>query len=137
MTYAAILKDLESGKFQPVYTLQGEEPFFIDHISDYIEAHALTEAEKSFNLSIIYGRDVKYLDLMDTVRRYPMMAPRQVVILREAQQMKELEKLLDYVKNPTPTTVLVICHKYKKIRRNTTFGKQLEKHSVFFNSDPL
>ena len=137
MTFEAIMKDLKQGKFAPVYTLQGEEPYFIDQISDYIEANALPEAEKAFNQTIVYGKEINYLNLMDIVRRYPMMSPHQVVILKEAQQMKDLDKLEAYIENPMPSTIFVICHKHKKVDMRRTFAKKLKEKSVFFTSEPI
>lgn len=144
-----ILADLRAGKFKPVYFLQGEEPFYIDRISDYIEEHALSADEKSFNQSVHYGRDVTPATIVAEAKRFPMMAPRQVVIIKEAQDIRNLipsgeeakSELLAYVQNPQPTTVLVICHKYKKIDLRKKAGKDLkvaiEQNGVFFTSEKL
>lgn len=123
MTYDTILRDIRSGRFAPVYLLHGEEPFFIDQIADAIEENALPEAERGFNQTVLYGKDVDHLTLLDYLRRYPMMSERQVVILREAQEMKSLTELAGYLENPMPTTVFVICHKHKKVDARTKFGK--------------
>ncbi|MEQ8424162.1 MAG: DNA polymerase III subunit delta, partial [Cyclobacteriaceae bacterium] len=114
-----ILTEVKKGKYAPVYVLQGEETFYIDLIADLIEANALTESEKGFNQVIIYGKDTTVAAILTHARRYPMMAERQVVIVREAQEIPDLQKemgarlMLDYVSNPTPSTILVLCHKHK------------------------
>ncbi len=114
MTFEEILRDIHAKRFAPVYFLHGEEAFFIDQIADAIEANALPEAERGFNQTILYGKDVDQLTLLDYLRRYPMMSERQVVILREAQEMKSLAELTSYLENPMPSTVFVACHKHKK-----------------------
>jgi len=138
MTFEEILREIRARQFQPIYFLHGEEPFFIDQIEAAIDANALTESEKSFNQSILYGKEVNHLALLDTLRRYPMMSERQVVILREAQEMKSLSELASYVENPMPTTVFVVCHKHKKVDLRTKFGKTLQgKNVVLFESKKL
>jgi DNA polymerase-3 subunit delta len=137
MTYEEILRDLQAGKFQPIYLLHGEEPYFIDRIEAAIEAQALSEAERSFNQLILYGRDAEPLTLLDQLRRYPMMSARQVVILREAQEMKGLNDLAGYAENPMPTTVFVICYKHKKFDMRTRMGKALAAKAVVFESKKL
>lgn len=123
-----------SGDFSPIYFLHGEEPYFIDQIADLIEEKALTEAEKSFNQTILYGKDLSAKAVIDTVRRYPMMSQRQVVILKEAQDMKELPALDKYLTNPLDSTIFVICHKYKKHRLTGSFGKAVKAKAVVFES---
>jgi DNA polymerase-3 subunit delta len=138
MTADEIIRDIQAKRFSPVYFLHGEEPFFIDQIAEAVEAHALSEAERGFNQTILYGKDVDHLALLDSLRRYPMMSERQVVILREAQEMKSLAELASYVQNPTPTTLFVACHKHKKVDTRTKFGKALsDKRVVFFESKKL
>ncbi len=137
MTTEEILRDVRAGKFAPVYFLHGEEPFFIDQVSDAIEAKALTEAEKSFNQTILYGKEVEAVGLLDYLRRYPMMSERQVVILREAQEMKGLSDLLGYIDHPMPTTLFVVCYKHKKYDLNTKFGKALKAKAVVLESKRL
>ena len=136
-TYDSLLKDLKAKKYQPVYALHGEESFFIDKITQHIENKVLSEAEKSFNFTVLYGREVTAQQVIDTARRYPMMAERQVIIIKEAQDMKEFAKLEPYFENPSPTTLLLICHKHKKIRGNTKVGKLLSKKAVLFESKRL
>ncbi|MCA6416631.1 MAG: DNA polymerase III subunit delta, partial [Cytophagales bacterium] len=111
-----IVDRLKAKKFDPVYLLQGEETYYIDFISNYIEAHALTESEKSFNQVVLYGKDAPVNVILTNARRFPMMAERQVVIVREAQDIPDLQKdsgaklLLDYFSRPVPSTILVLCH---------------------------
>src|SRR6478752_5108471 len=112
-----ILTDLKARKFAPVYFLQGEETFYIDMISDFIEANAMSPAEKGFNQVVVYGKDATMATILTHARRFPMMAERQVVIVKEAQDIQDLGKeiggklLLDYLSRPVPSTVLVFCHK--------------------------
>src|ERR1700741_2241220 len=111
MTIEQILKDLKDRKYAPVYLLHGEESYYIDVISDYIEESVLDEAEKSFNQTVLYGKDVDILTVIATAKRYPMMASHQVVIIKEAQELKQIDQLLQYVENPLQSTVLVLCYK--------------------------
>ncbi len=126
MTSEEILRDIKAKKFFPVYFLHGEEPFFIDQIADAVEENALPETERSFNQTVLYGKDVDHITLLDYLRRYPMMSERQVVILREAQEMKGLTELTAYLENPMSTTVFVVCHKHKKVDSRTKFGKSIQ-----------
>lgn len=137
MEYKDLLKDLKSGHYKPVYFLHGEESYFIDQLSKYIEDHALTETEKSFNLTILYGKEANYNLVVDNARRFPLMAERQVVILKEAKEMRDLATLEKYVLQPSPTTVLVICHKHKKLDKRTKFAAALKKNAVVFESKKL
>lgn len=149
MAFQKILSDLKAGKFQPVYFLQGEEPFYIDAISDFIAENALTEDERAFNQTVLYGLDTDVATIVSEAKRFPMMAQRQVVIIKEAQRIRNLiptgddpkSELLNYIQNPQPTTVLVFCHKYKKIDTRKKIGKGIkagaEKNGVFFTSDKI
>lgn len=138
--YAEIIRDLKAGKYAPVYFLQGEEPFFIDNIIANIEHNALDDAQKSFNQYVLYGKEVSFTDILNVARKYPMMGERQVVLVKEAQEIKDWKRedaqtmLGAYLENPLPTTILVFGHKYKTLDRRTRIGKLLEKHSVFLNS---
>lgn len=137
MEFHDILRSLRAKEYQPVYFLHGTEPFFIDRISDYVEKEVLGEGEKAFNLSILYGKDADHLAVLDIARRYPVMSSHQVVIIKEAQDMKSLPDLLAYVEKPSPTTLLVICYKHKKFTLNSNFGKALKKNAVVFESKRL
>ncbi|MBX2984073.1 MAG: DNA polymerase III subunit delta [Flavobacteriales bacterium] len=137
--FRKIRKEIAAGNFKPIYFLHGEEPFFIDRLAAEIELHALQDHEKDFNLTILYGRDTDPDTVKDACLRYPMMAERQVVVLREAQtwRVDAFEKMEAYFKNPTPTTVLVICYKHKKADGRKTWLKDLGKKQVVFTSDKL
>ncbi|MEI6409351.1 MAG: DNA polymerase III subunit delta [Bacteroidota bacterium] len=137
MTFEEILRDIRDKKFAPVYFLHGEEPFFIDRLEEAIDANALPEAEKGFNQTILYGKDVDALTLLDSLRRFPMMSERQVVILREAQEMKTIADLAGYMENPMPSTLFVVCFKHKKYDMGTKFGKILKAKTLAFESKKL
>jgi DNA polymerase-3 subunit delta len=129
-----ILNDLKNKIYIPVYFLSGEEPYYIDLICDYIEEHVLQQEEKDFNQSVLYGRDTDVLDIIATCKRFPMMSDYQVVIVKEAQDIKNIETLDKYVESPLNSTILVICYKYGKIDKRKSFAKLLEKKAVFFES---
>ncbi len=137
MTHQQILTELKQKKFFPVYFLFGKESYFIDSISDYIEENALSESEKAFNQVVLYGRDIDHLAVIDSARRYPMVSQYQVVIVKEAQDLKDLKELAKYIENPTPSTILVLCHKHKTFTKTTKFAKLLKSKSVFFESSKL
>ncbi len=132
-----ILSDLKKKIYRPVYFLSGEEPYYIDLISDYIENNLLQEDEKGFNQSVLYGRDTDVQDVIGSCKRFPMMSNYQVVIVKEAQDIKNIEALEKYIENPLASTILVICYKYGKIDKRKTFAKILEKKTVFFESPKI
>ncbi|OFY38430.1 MAG: DNA polymerase III subunit delta [Bacteroidetes bacterium RBG_13_44_24] len=136
-TYEEVISDLKKRIFKPVYFLAGEEPYYIDLITDYIEENLLTEAEKSFNQVILYGEDITVPAIIDTSRRFPMMSSHQVVIVKEAQTLKKIEDLGFYLEKPLPSTILVINYKYKTIDKRTKFYKALESQAVYFESPRL
>jgi DNA polymerase-3 subunit delta len=115
----------------------GEEAYFIDKISDFIAANVLTEAEKGFNQTILYGKDLEPATIIGNARRFPMMANYQVIIVREAQNIKKIEELESYAKNPLNSTVLVINYKYKTIDKRKTFAKLLDQKGVLFESKKI
>lgn len=131
-----IMTDLKARKYAPVYFLQGEETFYIDLISNYIEANALPESDRSFNQVILYGKDAAMASILTHARRFPMMAEKQVVIVKEAQDIPDLNKetgarlLLDYLKNPAPTTILVFCHKHKTLDKRKDPGKKIDQYTI-------
>ncbi len=137
MTFEQILKELKAKKYHPVYFLHGAEPYFIDQLSDHFEHEVLDENEKSFNLTILYGKEVDHKVVVDSARRYPMMAPYQVVILKEAQAMKQLSNLDSYLKHPAESTLLVICYKHARLDKRTKFAKTILKHCLVFESKKL
>jgi DNA polymerase-3 subunit delta len=133
-----IVKDINEKRIKPIYFLMGEEPYYIDKLSDYIEQNVLSEEEKGFNQTVLYGRDVEVEDIISTCKRYAMMADYQVVIVKDAQDLsRTIAKLETYVLNPTPTTILVICYKYKSLDKRTTLSKVLPKHGLLFESKKL
>jgi DNA polymerase-3 subunit delta len=138
-----ILTDLKSNKYAPVYFLQGEEPFYIDLISDYIEKYALTDSEKGFNQVVLYGKDVTMAAVLTNARRFPMMAERQVVIVKEAQDIQDLNRetgaklLLDYLNRKVPSTVLVFCHKHKSLDKRKELGKKIDQLAVALSTKKL
>ena len=137
VTFEGLYKELKQKKFAPIYLLQGEETFFINRLVDYMEKSILTDAEKSFNQMVMYGKDTDANTLTNTARRYPMMSKYQVVILKEAQQMRDILKLETYAQNPSKSTILIIAHKYKTIRSNTKLGKAIAKNGIVFTSKKL
>ena len=132
VTYEEIISDLKNRIFKPVYFLAGEEPYYIDLITDYIEEKVLPEAEKAFNQIIIYGDDTNIPSIIDTARRFPMMASHQVVIIKEAQSLKKIEDLVIYLEKPLLSTILVFSYKYKTLDKRTKLYKTLESHGVIF-----
>lgn len=132
-----IISDLRKRIFYPIYLLSGEEPYFIDLISDIIENEVLDEAGKEFNLSVLYGRDVDVPAILDYAKRYPMMASHQVVIVKEAQDVKNLDEISKYAENPLNSTILVLCHKYKKYDGRKSLVKISEKKGVYFDSSKI
>jgi DNA polymerase-3 subunit delta len=148
MSFDEIIRNLKNKVYHPVYFLCGEEPYYIDFICDYIESHVLSDMEKEFNQTILYGRDCDLLNIISTAKRYPMMSNYQVVIIKEAQDIKSLigksdkeddenNPFVNYLKSPQKSTVLVFCYKYKTIDKRTKIAKTIDKHSVLFESKKL
>ncbi|MCC8409934.1 DNA polymerase III subunit delta [Mucilaginibacter sp. UR6-1] len=146
MTATDILKDLKNRKFKPVYLLHGEEPYYIDLISNYIEHHALPAAERGFNQTVLYGKDTDIMTVLNAAKRYPMMADYQVVLVKEAQEMKwgkddddkkHINPILAYLENPLPSTILVFCHKYGKFDKRKKTYKAIDKNGLVFESTSL
>jgi DNA polymerase-3 subunit delta len=134
LTYEEILSGLKKRIFKPVYFLAGEEPYYIDLIVSYIETSVLPEDEKAFNQIIVYGDDTNIPAIIDTSRRFPMMASHQVVIIKEAQGLKKIEDLAIYLENPLASTILVFSYKYKTLDKRTKLYKLLDSHGVYFES---
>jgi len=133
-----IVNDIKAGNIKPIYFLMGEESYYIDKLSDYIEDKVLSEDEKGFNQTVLYGRDVTIEDIVSTAKRYPMMAERQVVIVKEAQDLsRTIDKIESYAENPMPTTVLVICYKYKTLDKRKKVTKLLAKNGIVYESKKL
>ncbi|KOY84892.1 DNA polymerase III subunit delta [bacterium 336/3] len=135
-----ILKDLQSKKIAPIYFLHGEETYYIDQISDYIEANALPEHEKGFNQVVMYGKDSQMGQIVNNARRFPMMAEKQVVIIKEFQETSDLRSdeahkvLQKYIETASPSTVLVLAHKHKLLDKRKALYKALEKNAVVLES---
>lgn len=133
-----LVTDIKNGNIKPIYLLMGEEPYYIDKISEFIEESVLTEEERGFNQMVLYGRDVAVEDIVSNAKRFPMMAERQVVIVKEAQDLsRTFDKLDDYAKNPQPSTVLVLCYKYKTVDKRKAVYKAIKKSGVVFESKKL
>jgi DNA polymerase-3 subunit delta len=146
MTADDILKDLKNRKYKPLYLLHGEEPYFIDQVSNFVEHKLLPDAEKGFNQTVLYGKDTEIMTVLSAAKRYPMMAEYQVVLVKEAQDMKwgrddddkkSINPLLNYLESPLPSTILVFCYKYGKFDKRKKTYKAIEKNGVIFESVPL
>jgi DNA polymerase-3 subunit delta len=133
-----IINDIKAGKIKPIYFLMGEEPYYIDRITEYLENSLLSEDEKGFNQIVLYGRDTSIDEIVANAKRFPMMAERQVVIVKEAQDLaKAIDKLEAYAQNPQPTTVLVFAYKYKTLDKRKKVTKTLEKHGLVYESKKM
>lgn len=132
-----IIAQFKSKETQPVYFLHGEEPFYIDQISDAAIEHVLEESERDFNQTVVYGKDVDLSALQEQVKQFPMMAEKQLVILKEAQDVRDWTALESYFESPVPTTVFIICHKYKKADKRKKFFKSIQKNGVIFESNKV
>lgn len=133
-----IVNEIKQGNIKPIYFFMGEEPYYIDRLTEYIENNILTEEEKGFNQMVLYGKDVTIEDVISNAKRYPMMADRQVVIVKEAQELaRTIEKLESYAENPQPTTVLVFAYKYKTLDKRKKVTKLLEKKGVVYESKKM
>lgn len=134
-----LLNDIAKKKFLPVYVLQGEEDYYIDLVANALEASVLQEHERGFNQVILYGKDVNVATVLNNAKRFPMMADRQLVLIREAQEISDLNKeqgtklMLSYINNPVPSTVLVLCHKHKSLDRRRELGKKVDAQGFLFS----
>lgn len=137
MSLSDAIRDIKARKFNPVYFLAGDESYFTDLIAGQLESTVLAEAEKSFNLSIFYGKDADIIQVLNTCRRFPMAADYQLVIIKEAQELKSIEKFLGYIQKPVPTTILVFAYKGGKPDGRTEFGKLLKKNTLYIESKAL
>jgi len=132
-----ILSDLKKKVYHPVYFLSGDEPYYIDEITQYIQDNVLSEEEKTFNLSVLYGKDSEVRNIIDSAKRFPMMSSHQVVIVKEAQELKGFEDLAHYIEQPLKSTLLVICYKYKSLDKRKKIAKTLQKNGVYLESKKL
>jgi len=130
MSAEKIISEWKKKQFKPIYWLEGEEEFFIDKVIDYAEHHILTEAESSFNLMVFYGKDADWAQVINSCRRYPMFAERQVVLLKEAQQMRDIDKLEPYIEKPLSSTIFVVSYKEKKVDGRSKLARLLKEKGV-------
>lgn len=137
ITYEEIARDLKNRFYKPVYYLMGEESYYIDRISDYITQTVLNENEKEFNQTIIYGADTDIAAIINAAKRYPMMSKYQVVIVKEAQNVKNMEDLTYYLQKPLDSTILVLCHKHGVLDRRKKMAAEIEKVGVLFESKKI
>lgn len=134
VTCEEVLKELKAKKYRPIYYLMGEEAYYIDLIADYIAANVLTETEKEFNQTVVYGADVDVATVINAAKRYPMMSEHQVVIVKEAQAIRNLEELTYYLQKPLHSTILVVCHKHGTLDRRKKLAAAIEKSGLLFES---
>jgi DNA polymerase III subunit delta len=136
-SYDQILADLRIKKYAPVYFLMGEEPYYIDVISDFIQNRVLSETEKEFDQTILYGKDVDATTVINAAKRYPMMGGHQVLIVKEAQIIKDWDNLIHYLSNPLKSTILVICYKYGTPDKRKKWFQEIAKVGVVYESVKL
>jgi len=133
-----IVSEINNGNPKPIYFLMGEEPYYIDRISQYIAENVLTEDEKGFNQMVLYGKETAVDEVVSNAKRFPMMAQYQVIIVKEAQHLsRTIENLVPYAENPQPTTILVLCYKYKKLDKRKRLYKTIKKSGELFESKKL
>ncbi len=137
MDHKLILKNIKSRKFEKIYLLHGEEPYYIDLICDALMENVLEEHERDFNQTIVYGKDVELLSLISELKSYPMMCERRLVVLKEAQDFKKIDELDPYLESPADTTVFVICHKYKTFDARKKGFKSAAKNGLVFKSEKV
>jgi DNA polymerase-3 subunit delta len=137
MKYEDILKKINERVFYPIYYLHGEEAFFIDKICDSIDNTVLSEGEKDFNQTVVYGRETDVATIISMAKRFPMMSSHQVILVKEAQHLKNIDELLPYVENPQKSTILVFCHKYGKIDGRKKVAQKIKKSHVLYESKKL
>lgn len=137
VTYDDILKELRAKQYRPVYYLMGEESYYIDLIANYIANNILTETEKEFNLTVVYGGDTDIASIINAAKRYPMMSEHQVIIVKEAQSVRNMEELSYYLQKPLTSTILVLCHKHGVLDRRKKLAAEIEKNGVLFESKKM
>ncbi|HNP00348.1 MAG TPA: DNA polymerase III subunit delta [Ferruginibacter sp.] len=137
MSAEKIISEWKKKKFKPIYWLEGEEDYYIDRVVDHAEHHILDESQAGFNLTVFYGRDADWASVVNACRRYPMFAEFQVVLLKEAQQMKDIDKLEGYIENPLPSTLFVVAYKGKSYDKRTKLYKLLKSNAEIFSSEKI
>lgn len=136
-TYEDVIRELRAKRYRPVYYLMGEESYYIDLISDFIINHVLTDIEKEFNLTVMYGADVDMATVINTAKRYPMMSEHQVVVVKEAQALRNIDELTYYLQKPLNSTILVLCHKHGVLDRRKKLAAEIERVGVLFESKKM
>lgn len=137
VSYANLKKAIKAKQFAPVYFFHGDEAYFIDELTDLISQYSLNQSEKDFNFTLVYGKDISIDDIKSLANKYPMMAERQVVIVREAQDLKKMDQLVTYIRNPVSSTVLVLCYKHKKVDKRTKFYKVLKDYAQVYHASKI
>lgn len=137
ITYEEIVRRVRAKEYSPVYYLMGEESYYIDKISDYIVDSVLTPEERDFNLTIVYGLNTNINSVIDAARRFPVMSTYQIVLVKEAQQLDNLDKLSEYLQNPQKSTILIFCHKNGILDRRKKIADEIKKKGVLFESRSL
>ncbi len=137
MPTAKIIANWKKNVFDAVYWLEGEEPFYIDQVVDYAEKHLLAESEQAFNMTIFYGKDADWAQVINACKRYPVFAEKQVVILKEAQHMGQIEKLLSYIENPLSSTIFIVAHKDKNVDGRSALAKALKSKAVVVSTKKM
>ena len=137
MAHEKILSDLKARKYKSIYFLAGEETFYIDLISNYIEKNLLNQADREFNQTILYGRDIEISSLISSAKEFPMMSDHRVIIVKEAQDIKKIEELNAYIEKPLKSTILVLCYRGKKLDKRKSIYKTIQKYGVYFESNKL
>jgi DNA polymerase-3 subunit delta len=132
-----VVEELKSKVYKPIYLFMGEETYFIDQLSDYLQNNILDDAERSFNQIVFYGKDADVLNIINSARRYPMMAAHNVVIIKEAQTLKGIEQLSHYTEKPLASTILLIAYKYKNLDKRTLLYKSIVKNGLVFESNKI
>lgn len=136
-TYEGIIRELQAKQYRPVYYLMGDEAFYIDKIADYIIDNVLTDTEKEFNQTILYGADVDAATIINAAKRYPMMSEYQVIVVKEAQAVHNMEEFVFYLQKPLQSTILVLCHKHGSLDKRKKLAAEIEKVGVLYESKKL
>lgn len=137
VTYEGIMRDMKNGNFAPIYILMGDESYYIDKMSDYIQQHAISPDQQAFDQTVVFGADVNAAQIADLAMQFPMMAPKRVIIVKEAQAMRSFDKLEKYAQKPQPKTILVVCYKNGTMDKRSKFVSAVEKNGVVFESKKL
>lgn len=137
ITFPKLIQSLKAGQYKPIYFLYGDEPYFIDMVSDFMENNILSESEKSFNFQVIYGKDTDAVSIRNACSRYPLMSKYQLIIIKEAQNLTGLSELESYISKPIESTILVFCYKYKKPDKRLKIFKLIDEHGVMFESKKI